>query len=1059
LEKLQPSIRPRLPSAVLASLLAVALLVAAASEAKGERAKRAPARRAAPANFDRRAADLRPVRPNAAQAALQRSLGSQGVVQLDPRTGTPRVVAKLNGFLTAPSRGDAKDVVLDYVRVHRDVFRLDEDDLAALRVTRDYTDVAGVRHLIWAQTYRGIPAFDNDLRASVTKEGRIVNVMGSPKPDLQGQTTPSVSAAGAVARALRNVGRPGREPAVVGRGRGAARPTSFAGGHRANLVLVNDGTGMRLAWHVTAQADSDEVYDSLVDASSGEVLRRANKVADASAKAWDYYPGAASGGNQVDRSSKFVSPWVTTTDGLTGTNAHTFIDVDDDNVADASEEVNSVAWDDNFGFTTFQHSQGFCAPSRLSICSWNSFDGAPFGSWRTFRKQNATQVHYFVNTFHDHLKNDPSIGFNGASGNFEGADKVLAHSDDGAATGAAGSFLGADMPDANHVDNANMFTPPNGTSPTMQMYLFTSLTAVYASDPTPDVNGGDDASVVYHEYTHGLSNRLVTYSNGWGALDGPQSGAMGEAWSDWYAMDYLVAQGFAPDTVTDGDVTLDRYVGNGEHTLRSEGLDCPVGASPSDCPGAGTAGNGGYTYGDFGTIASGPEVHADGEIWAQTLWQLRGMVGVPDARFLVTEAMRLSPPDPSFLDMRNAILQADQVAGGVHAAHIWEVFADRGMGYFASSVFGFDGDVTPIEDFQLPPDPAQVGSLSGTVTNQDTGKPVAGVLVALAGHDSGFPGDLVATTNAAGSFTIADVPAGDYAELYAFKPGWDEVVVDPDPVTNGGSTPVPALQLRRDWASSRAGGRIASFTGPNFAAFCGTGPGGAINQALLSGWPSLGPPSGPIPRIVVKLPAYVDMTAFAIDPGPTCGDPADAGLQTFKIEVSKTGTSWSTVMTNSFGVSDQGHLNLFEPLVPTRKAVRYVRLSMLSNHGNANDFFDMSELEVYGTATPLCLGLPVTKIGTNAAETINGTAGADVILGLGGNDRIDGKGGTDVICGGDGNDTLIGGTGVDKIDGARGNDTIFSRDGRRELTLKGGTGTDRARKDASDRTSAVERFF
>ena len=53
------------------------------------------------------------------------------------------------------------------------------------------------------------------------------------------------------------------------------------------------------------------------------------------------------------------------------------------------------------------------------------------------------------------------------------------------------------------------------------------------------MNGGDDAGTVWHEYTHGLSNRLVTNDDGSGALSTPHGGAMGEAWSDWYALDFL----------------------------------------------------------------------------------------------------------------------------------------------------------------------------------------------------------------------------------------------------------------------------------------------------------------------------------------------------------------------------------------------------------------------------------------------------------------------------------------------------------------------------------------
>ena len=44
----------------------------------------------------------------------------------------------------------------------------------------------------------------------------------------------------------------------------------------------------------------------------------------------------------------------------------------------------------------------------------------------------------------------------------------------------------------------------------MQMYLSGGRRA----SRFRDVNGGDDAAIVYHEYTHGLSNRLVTDADG-----------------------------------------------------------------------------------------------------------------------------------------------------------------------------------------------------------------------------------------------------------------------------------------------------------------------------------------------------------------------------------------------------------------------------------------------------------------------------------------------------------------------------------------------------------------
>ena len=64
--------------------------------------------------------------------------------------------------------------------------------------------------------------------------------------------------------------------------------------------------------------------------------------------------------------------------------------------------------------------------------------------------------------------------------------------------------------------------------------------------------------------------------------------------------------------------------------------------------------------------------------------------------------MRLSPPEPSFLDMRNAILAADQgLNGGANEDLIWTVFADRGMGFFAS--VDDSSDTAPFENFDTPP--------------------------------------------------------------------------------------------------------------------------------------------------------------------------------------------------------------------------------------------------------------------------------------------------------------------------------------------------------------------
>jgi hypothetical protein len=185
---------------------------------------------------------------------------------------------------------------------------------------------------------------------------------------------------------------------------------------------------------------------------------------------------------------------------------------------------------------------------------------------------------------------------------------------------------------------------------------------------------------------------------------------MGEGWSDFYAQDYLVAQGLIPDKPgRSGDLRAGRYENFTD--VRTQPLDCAVGASKRICPAkqGGKAGSGGYTYGDYGRILGQPEVHADGEIWAQALWDLRAAMikrfgaakGIERTELLVTNGLRLTRAQPDFLDARNAILQADAAAKGFDAKKtIWAVFAHRGMGSNART--SGPGDKRVKEGFKNP---------------------------------------------------------------------------------------------------------------------------------------------------------------------------------------------------------------------------------------------------------------------------------------------------------------------------------------------------------------------
>jgi extracellular elastinolytic metalloproteinase len=469
--------------------------------------------------------------------------------------------------------------------------------------------------------------------------------------------------------------------------------------------------------------------------------------------------------------------------------------------------------------------------------------------------------------------------------------------------------------------------------------------------------------VLYHEYTHGLSSRLVTYDDGSEALNRPQSGAMGEGWSDWYAQDFLVREGLVTDTPgTDGDVDMGRYTDSTPHSIRTQAIDCAVGSTnAAACPGGG-----GYTFGDFAKIAGGAEVHSDGEIWVQTLWQLREALvaklgsddaGSDAAERIITDAMRLSVPEPSYLDMRNAILAADLNAyGGADHDLIWQVFATRGMGFYAAT--DDSSDTRPTEDFSVPPPPStQKGSITGTVTDRQTGAPLANVAAGVVGLDTDIASTethLTGSSDAAGHYTIPSVPAGAYPRIGFRSPaGYDRTTI-PATVPAGQAATANA-QLTRDWAAS-AGGTSISTTDDSGAPF-GCGAAALIDQSQPIGWSATNPVTGsPPPTATLRLPQATDITSYAIDPANTCNDDATATLKGYRLETSPDGVSWTVAAQGAFTAAQAGTLVPIAAAAGNAK-VRFVRLTLLSSQGTAAgtsgaDFVDVSELNVYGSPSP-----------------------------------------------------------------------------------------------------------
>jgi extracellular elastinolytic metalloproteinase len=886
----------------------------------------------------------------AASEKFRNSLGTQGVVEVDPNTGTPAQVTKLDGFLTGKSTKKAQDIALAYVKAHPEVFKLSESDLATLKLRKDYVDNLGTHHIFWAQVVDGIEVFGNGLKANVTKNGQLISIMGAPVAGLTSQAearsaAPKVSADKARTTAAEDIGGTAKSATA----KTTASSIKWSNGDTAKQVWFHTADGLRKGWMTYVNAGGTKVYTHVIDAQTGGLLYRRDLSSEGvgDALVTDNYPGAAKGGTQRVENliyNKWLPKNAKTL--LEGTSVAAWADVNDDNQPNAGETVKTPGTRTaaEYTLTPFQSASPICSTSF--ICTW---DPAKPDSWKTNMNQDVTNAFYLASNFHDWLAKPP-ISFTPAAGSFDaaGGDPVLLNALDGAATGADGG------PDANHVDNANMNTPPDGTPPTMQMYLF----GTPGDNATVATSSSNAADVLYHEYTHGLSNRLVVDATGNSTLNSIQAGSMGEAWSDFYALDYLVSHGLEKDTTAPGEVLEGKYV-TGGGTIRTQAIDCRVRAISPNCVGI-DGSKGGYTYGDFPTIGGSPEVHSSGEVWAQTLWDLRERFGRSYAMSIITRAMELSPNDPTMLDMRNAIVQADLVAsGGKNADVIWTVFANRGMGWYAGVVDG--GDAFPAEDFHKPPKSTPT-TLSGTVTDKDTGAPVAGALVFIGGHSSGFAGDYSAVTDATGKYSITGVAPGTYPKVVVSAPGY-ELIVQPVTVSAGAQA---SFVPRRNWAASSGGGSVVGFNGPDYSSF-GCGPGGAIDNAQGTGWGSTtgddagNPTNVMIPKHVdIKLPEKVDISAFNVDPSNTCGDPGSSSTGQYRIETSVDGTTWATAQEGTFTSANRGKYTL---LTPTGNAtgVQYVRFWMLSPQvpdfstncpagafGGCT-FTDMTELQVFGT--------------------------------------------------------------------------------------------------------------
>jgi extracellular elastinolytic metalloproteinase len=197
------------------------------------------------------------------------------------------------------------------------------------------------------------------------------------------------------------------------------------------------------------------------------------------------------------------------------------------------------------------------------------------------------------------------------------------------------------------------------------------------TDPPPLMRDGDvDADIVYHEYGHGLTWRMI------GSMSGPMSGAIGEGMSDTLAV-----------ILTENDV-MGEYAFDNPAGIRSEPY-----------------GNYSRTYGDIAGPLANAEVHFNGEVYGAIGWRLLQnfqAAGISEDLLLddIVDGMNFTPSGPAFENMRDGILQSVANNHPTHECLVWEAFAHYGVGVGAAGTIGVVNLVPSLiinESFAVPP--------------------------------------------------------------------------------------------------------------------------------------------------------------------------------------------------------------------------------------------------------------------------------------------------------------------------------------------------------------------
>lgn len=657
-----------------------------------------------------------------------------------------RVLRSASGTLTRSSSAATADIVRAYLR--------DRSGAAVdLRVVSEQAALNGVAHLRLEQHVDGLRVHGAYVKAALSTSGEIIQVI-----DRTASVGPVAPASVNEQAALR--------AAFAELGYAAATP-DFHRAPSVERVAYADASGnLRAGFLVETWTTRNNQLDYTLVDGTGQIVSVEHRTNNDRYNVFIEDPdkGAqtiVTGGIPPESPSGWLGTGAQTTHNISGNNTRTYLDTDANNVPDTT--TGGVAVTNGDFLTAASLTESPATVGNRNVAVQNLF--------------------YLNNFVHDVLYRH---GFNEAAGNFQVNNFGKG--------GAGNDPVNAEAQDGSGLDNANFATPSDGSSPRMQMFLWSGNSgnafvtvgaadnaafssafgavvnatgvagplalAVDSTAPTSDaceaipagsltgqvaivdrgtcaftlkvlnaqkagaiavvivnnladgafspggtdrkvripsamvslatgttlkgqlgtqarlrqnpnplrLDGDVDADIVFHEYGHGLTQRMI------GGMSGPIAGAIGEGASDVLSL-----------LLNTGDVVGEYSFGN------------PAGIR--------TQPYGNYV-GSYRTSVTGTEVHLDGELYAAIMFRVRANylaagLSQDDVRQDWVQGFNFTPSTPAYEDMRDGMLAA---ASAARDCLIFEGFAHYGVGVGADGTVSGNGTVTVTESFAVPPE-------------------------------------------------------------------------------------------------------------------------------------------------------------------------------------------------------------------------------------------------------------------------------------------------------------------------------------------------------------------